>query len=84
MNIHVVSKIGALVLVGASSLMIAGQLLASRDPVAFDYVGLTMIDQQRRDRNMTPAAGRARFLHTAAGLGLGNKDPRQIDLIEAG
>jgi uncharacterized protein (DUF362 family) len=62
---------------------ISGNLLASTDPVALDYVGMMLIDQQREKRNLTPVALRTKYLRTAGNLGLGNHDPQMIDVVEA-
>lgn len=58
------------------------QILASTDPVAIDYIGMTLIDQQRKEKNITPASKKTKYLHTAAKLGLGKDHPEQIDTIE--
>ena len=58
------------------------QLMASLDPVAIDTVGLEIIDRQRMSRKMEPVVGKARFLYTAERMGLGNRHPDKIDLME--
>ena len=58
------------------------QLLASTDPVALDYTGMTIINQQRRERGESLIAEKARHIHTAASLGLGTDDPQQIERVE--
>jgi uncharacterized protein (DUF362 family) len=58
------------------------QLLAGTDPVALDYTGLTLIDQQRRERGMGLASARTTYLQTAAALGLGQVSPRQIEMLD--
>lgn len=58
------------------------QLLASTDPVALDYTGMVLIDQQRRAKNLTLASKKTKHLHTAAKLGIGTNDPQQIDLLK--
>ena len=58
------------------------QLFASTDPVAFDSVGMTMIDAQRAARKLAPVAPRVKYLATAAQLGLGTNDPTQIERID--
>ena len=62
---------------------ISGNLLASTDPVALDHVGMTLIDQQRKKRNLAPVALRTKYLRTAGNLGLGNHDPQLIDVVQA-
>lgn len=61
---------------------ISGQLLASTDPVALDSVGMTLINQQRKQRSLSPVSVRAKFLHTAGNLGLGNNDPQRINVVK--
>lgn len=56
------------------------QLLASTDPVALDYVGMTIINQQRQKRNIRPVSQEARHIHTAAQRGLGTDDPQHMDM----
>jgi uncharacterized Fe-S center protein len=57
-------------------------MLASTDPVALDALGMTLIDQQRRAKNLTLASQRTNYLRTAAALGLGTADPEQIDVVK--
>lgn len=58
------------------------QLLASLDPVALDYVGMTILDAQRRQNSLPPLAERVAYLTTAARLGLGANNPAQIARID--
>jgi uncharacterized protein (DUF362 family) len=58
------------------------QILASTDPVALDYIGMTLIDQQRSERNMTSASKGTKYLRTAAELRLGNDKLEYIDGID--
>ena len=55
------------------------QVLMSTDPVALDTVGMSLIDRQRKENGLSPAAQRATYLQTAASLGLGIN---QLDRIE--
>jgi uncharacterized protein (DUF362 family) len=62
-------------------------LLASRDPVALDYVGWQMIESQRAEKGMRSLkdAGRApAYIATAADARhmLGTNDPRLIERVE--
>ncbi len=59
------------------------QLVASTDPVALDYTGMTIIDQQRKKKRMSSVSGKVRYLRSAANIGLGNNDPQKIEVIEA-
>jgi len=67
---------------GGPAQWINRQLLASVDPVALDAVGLDIIDFQRMDRRMMPVVGKARFLLTAERLGLGNRHPDRVEVVE--
>lgn len=58
------------------------QLLASFDPVALDYIGMTLIDQQRKIKKISSVSARTPFLRTAATLGIGTDNPAKIDLIK--
>lgn len=59
-------------------------LIASQDPVAVDYIGYQIIEEQRVIHDLRPLAKTGRFpkfLETAAQLGLGTNDPNNIELI---
>ncbi len=58
-------------------------LLLSTDPVALDAYVLAMIDGARRDRGMERVARRARYIESAARLGLGTNDPASIGILDA-
>ena len=57
-------------------------IMVSRDPVALDSVGLRIIEEKRKEKGMLPIGERARYVATAAKLGVGTNDPAQIDLRE--
>lgn len=62
-------------------------LVVSQDPVAADYMGWKIVDEQRVMRGLRPLAetGRSpKFLETAAKLGLGTNDPNNMELIMIG
>ncbi|MFH1742697.1 MAG: DUF362 domain-containing protein [bacterium] len=62
-------------------------MLVATDPVANDFIGWKMIEEERRAREYPTLeeAGRpARFLATAAEMGLGNNSDDRIDLVEIG
>ena len=58
------------------------QIWASLDPVALDYIGMTLIDRKRKENNISLLSKRTNFLHTAAKLGIGTDDPKQIELVK--
>ncbi|MDQ1257878.1 MAG: hypothetical protein QG656_2486 [Candidatus Hydrogenedentes bacterium] len=61
---------------------IANTIYATRDPVAADTVGMRIIDDQRRAKDLPPVGDRARHVATAAKLGVGTNDFGRIDLDE--
>jgi len=59
------------------------QLLFGDDPVAIDYTGWHMIEALRRHHGLQPVDPEPTFIHKAAvRYGLGNDDPKRIDLID--
>ncbi len=58
------------------------QLLASTDPVALDYTGMMLIDQQRQAKNMSLASKRTKYLRSAATFGIGTDNPQQIERMK--
>lgn len=61
-----------------------GGLLVSRDPVALDFCGWGIIDSLRREAGLPALAAAGRepsYIRTAARLGLGRADERQIRKI---
>jgi uncharacterized protein (DUF362 family) len=56
-------------------------LLLGTDPVAMDAWVLALIDAARRERGLEPIARRARYLESAARLGIGTSDPDAIDAL---
>ncbi|UCE42654.1 MAG: DUF362 domain-containing protein [Candidatus Aminicenantes bacterium] len=62
-------------------------LIASQDPVAVDYHGYKMIDEQRIKHDLRPLAKTGRYptyIETSAKLGLGTNDPNKMDIISIG
>ncbi len=59
-----------------------GGILVGTDPVATDAVALRILDEKRQAEGMKSLAPRAGFLDAAAALGLGTRDPDQIELVE--
>lgn len=59
------------------------QLLFGNDTVAIDYIGWQMIEKLRRHHGLKPVNPKPTFIHKAAiNYGLGNDDPKNIDLID--
>ncbi len=62
-------------------------LIASQDPVAVDYLGYKIIEEQRIKHDLRPLAKTGRYptyIETSAKLGLGTNDPKEMDLISIG
>ncbi len=60
-------------------------ILASTDTVAIDYVGIKMLDAQRKKMDLEglEESGSAKCVFTAAGKGLGPADMSKIELVTA-
>jgi hypothetical protein len=59
-------------------------LIVSQDPVAVDYLGYKLIEEQRTKNDLRPLAKTGRYptyIETSAKLGLGTKDPNKMDII---
>jgi uncharacterized protein (DUF362 family) len=59
-------------------------IIASKDPVALDYVGWRIIEDRRKEIGLPELAAVGRppkWIDTAARLGLGTNDPSKIDLV---
>ncbi len=69
---------------GGSPQFIYNSLIVSQDPVAIDYHGSQIIDEERVKRGLQPVAniGRpAKYIDSAAKLGLGTNDPKEIQVM---
>lgn len=55
-------------------------LVVTRDPVAADYVGTEIINDERAKHNQPPRE--VPVLETAAQMGLGTNDPEKMELLE--
>jgi hypothetical protein len=56
-------------------------LYASKDPVAIDATALRLIDAWRKDSRLPSVTDQAKYLQTAAAMGLGNYDADHIALV---
>lgn len=59
-----------------------GGILVGTDPAAIDAVALSILDQKRQEEGLRSVAPRATFLDAAEALGLGTRDPDQMELVE--
>jgi uncharacterized protein (DUF362 family) len=57
-------------------------VMVSTDTVAMDSVALAMIEEKRKEHGMSPIGERARYVATAAKVGLGTNDPARMDMRE--
>jgi uncharacterized protein (DUF362 family) len=55
-------------------------LIISKDPVAADYIGTDMLNQERAKRGLPPR--NVPLLEKASQMGLGTNDPEKMDLIK--
>jgi uncharacterized protein (DUF362 family) len=62
-------------------------LIASQDPVAVDYLGYTLIEEQRIKNDLRPLSKTGRYpkyIDTSAKLGVGTNDPSHMEKITIG
>ena len=57
-------------------------IIASTDTVAIDQLGLEIIEEKRKQNELSPLGDLARHVATAARLGLGTNDPARMDIKE--
>jgi uncharacterized protein (DUF362 family) len=57
-------------------------ILASLDPVAIDYVGVKILDEQRAKINLPPIEPKCKCVQTAAAKGLGAADMSKIEIVK--
>ena len=55
----------------------------SSDTVAIDWYGMQLINEERQNRGIGEATGRAKHIQTAEKMGLGTNDKSQIELVSA-
>jgi uncharacterized protein (DUF362 family) len=58
-------------------------LYAGKDPVAIDATALRLIEGWRKEAKLPPLAERAKYLQTAAEMGLGCYQEDQVEMVEA-
>lgn len=61
-----------------------GAILASRDPVALDTIGVRVIDDFRKEAKFDPVSKMATWLESAQTLGLGRASESEIEIIRTG
>lgn len=61
---------------------ISRRLFLSQDPVAMDYHGLLIIERKRREKGVSSILAKAKYIQTAAEMGLGTNHPDQIERRE--
>ncbi len=59
---------------------IIGKLMIGKDPVALDWLGLLIVEEERKKRGMGTLMRRAKYIQKAAEMGLGTNNPRQMDI----
>ena len=58
------------------------QLLISDDPVAADYHQMQIIENKRKEMGLSSILRKAKYIQTAAEMGLGTNNPDQIELMD--
>jgi len=61
---------------------VPGRMMVGTDPVALDYLGLMIIENERQKRGIGTLMKRAKYIQTAAELGIGTNNPEQISIIK--
>ena len=59
---------------------INGEILISQDPVALDYLGFQALEQKRQEKGLSTLSLRAKYIQSAAELGLGTNNPDQMEI----
>ena len=59
---------------------IVGKLMVGRDPVALDHLGLMILEEERKKRGFSTLTAHSRYIQTAAEMGIGTNNPRQITI----
>jgi hypothetical protein len=59
-------------------------LYAGKDPVAIDSTALRLLETWRKQARLPPVTDHARYLQTAAAMGLGTYQQDQIELVNVG
>jgi len=59
-------------------------LYAGKDPVAIDATALRLLEGWRKDAKLPPLTEHAKYLQTAAAMGLGSYQEDQIELVKEG
>lgn len=60
-----------------------GAIYLSTDPVALDTVALAEIELRRKRAGLVSVTSKAQFIQSAAELGFGSNDPKQIRIVPA-
>ena len=58
-------------------------IMATQDPVAIDYYGIKILDEQRKTLNLPPIEPKCKCVMTAAAKGLGVADMSKIEIVKA-
>ncbi|MCP4604227.1 MAG: DUF362 domain-containing protein [Proteobacteria bacterium] len=57
-----------------------GKIMVGKDPVALDYLGVMIIEEQRKKNGYGTILAKAKYIQTAAEMGLGTNNPKQMDV----
>ena len=59
---------------------IIGKLMVGKDPVALDYLGFLMVEEERMKRGLDTLIRRSKYIQKAAEMGIGTNNPGQMDI----
>lgn len=62
---------------------ILGKIMVGKDPVALDYLGLRLLEEERIKRGIDSLMSHAKYIQTAAEMGLGTNNLKQMDIRQA-
>jgi hypothetical protein len=61
---------------------VIGKLMIGKDPVALDYLGLMILEEERKKREIGTLMCRSKYIQTAAEMGIGTNNPKQMEVRE--
>jgi uncharacterized protein (DUF362 family) len=62
---------------------ILGKIMVGSDPVALDYLGLKTLEEERVKRGISSLMSYAKYVQTAAEMGLGTNNIKQMDIKQS-
>ncbi len=59
---------------------IIGKIMVGKDPVALDYLGFLIVEEERKKRGLDTLIRRSKYIQKAAEMGIGTNNPSQMDI----